>query len=385
MSRRIRVLHIADKFGKDGASVHGVTRLFSWWFPRFDATRFTARLVGLRNADAATENLVRQGIEVQSLGKGKFDPSTLTALMGVIRSERPHVLHLHGYGACNFGRLAARLAGLPAIVHEHFVDPAIPGYQRGVDSALAPWTDIGIAVSASVKQFMVKQRGLAESRVRVVYNGAPLAEFSPMEPAAASAERRRWNIPADSPLLLSVGRLDEQKGYRYFLDAVAQLRTAGRRVVAMLVGDGPQLEQLRAQCRTLGITDDVMFAGFQSDVRRLQAMADIQVFPSLWEGTPLTLFEAMAMRLPIVATWVDGLGEVLRDGETGRLVPPRDATALATAIAGLLDHPAQAKGLAMRAKEESRRYDIQQTVERLQSVYVELACAHGNGSPKGPV
>jgi glycosyltransferase involved in cell wall biosynthesis len=377
------VLQIADKFGKEGASVHGVTRLFSWWLPRFDASRFAVRLIGLRTADAATERLARQGVEVRSLGKGKFDPSTLTALMGVIRREQPHVLHLHGYGACNFGRLAARLSRVPAIVHEHFVDPAIPGYQRGVDRALAPWTDLGIAVSASVKRFMVERRSVPESRVQVVFNGAPLAEFAPTEPAAGLAERRRWNIPDRCPVLLSVGRLDEQKGNRYFLDAVAQLRMAGQPVVAMLVGDGPQRELLRAQCLTLGITDAVIFAGFQSDVRRLQTMADIQVFPSLWEGAPLTVFEAMAMRLPIVATWVDGLGEVLRDGETGRLVPPRDSAALANAITGLLNQPQRARDLAVRAREESYRYDIQQSVDRLQAIYEDLAPLHGNGSSRG--
>ncbi len=372
MTRPITVLHIADKFGVRGSSIHGVSRLFAWWFPRFDRQRYDVRLVGLRAPDAASETLRQQGVDVHCLGKSKFDLSTVTALVRLIRAQRPALLHLHGYGASNFGRIAARMTGLKTIVHEHFVDPAMPSYQRPVDWALARWTDRGIAVSHSVKEFMVRQRGIPAPRVDVIFNGAPLQEFQPVNGAAAAAERRKWNIPEGTPVIASIGRLDEQKGNRYFLEAAATLLRRGRQFRVMIVGDGPYMERLQAQCRNAGIAERTVFTGYQSDVARLQSLIDIQVFPSLWEGTPLTLFEAMAMARPIVSTTVDGLGEVLRDGANARLVPPRDADALAAAIDELLLHPERAKRLAGQALADSRAFDIQRTVDTMQRIYDEL-------------
>lgn len=373
MRMPLRIVHVVDKFGVRGSSIHGISRLLAWWLPRFDSRRYALRLIGLRGGDAAEAHLKEQGLEIVSLNKGKFDLSTLPALIRLIREARADIVHLHGYGASNFGRLAARATGAKAVVHEHFVDPAMPGYQLLPDALLARWTDWGIAVSESVKTFMVAQRRMPASRVQVIYNGAPLREFKPVNGPVAAQERLRWKIPDGAAVLTAVGRLDEQKGNRYLLDASASLIRAGHRIKVLLVGDGPLQGALQAQCRALGIEQDVIFTGFQANIPLLQSITTIQVFPSLWEGTPLTLFEAMAMRRPIVSTTVDGLGEVLRHGETGLLVPPRDPGALARAIGELLAQPPKAEQLAERALQESRRFDIQRTVDEIQAVYDRLA------------
>lgn len=369
----IRVLHVCDKFGVEGSSVHGVSRLFSWWFPRFDASRYDVRLVGLRRADQATGALRAQGIDVTVLDKGKFDASTLPALVGQIRRLRADIVHLHGYGASNFGRMAAGLTGAKTIVHEHFVDPAMPAYQIPFDRSLARRTDQGIAVSSSVRQFMIQRRFMPEDKVCVIYNGAPLQEFRPLGGEAASEQRRRWNIPEGRRVVAAIGRLDEQKGNRYLIEAAAHLLRRGHRMAVVLVGDGPLANELTAQRGALGIDSSVVFTGFQSDIQAIQSMVDIQVFPSLWEGTPLTVFEAMASGRAIVATGVDGLGEVLRDRHNALLVPPRNAYALAAAIEELLTDSGTAKRLAAQALADSRQFDIQRTVEQLQAVYEALA------------
>lgn len=373
MSRCIKVLHVIDKFGVRGSSIHGVTRLFSWWFPRFDRSRYAVRLVGLRPADSASEILRSQGLDVMSLGKSKFDVSTLGAMVRLIRAERADILHLHSYGASNFGRAAARLTGVKTIVHEHIVDPAMPAYQVAADYLLSRWTDRGIATCEAVRAFMVRRRHVPAARTTVLFNGIPLREFTETNGAHLAEERLRWGIPDGHAVVASIGRIDEQKGNGYLMEAAARLLRVGRRLVVMLVGDGPLVEPLKAQSRALGIERQVIFTGHQQDIPRLQSMLDLQVIPSLWEGTTLTVFEAMARRLPIVATPVDGLGEVLRDGENARLVPPRDGRALADAIAALLDDPSQARRLAACAQADSRRYDVQQTVERMQGIYEELA------------
>jgi glycosyltransferase involved in cell wall biosynthesis len=370
--RHIRVLHVCDKFGISGATVHGVTRLLSWWFPRWDAEAFDCQLVGLRAFDASAQFLVDRGTPVRCLDKGKLDPSTLTALLRLIHDERIDIIHMHGYGAANFGRLAALRAGIPAIVHEHFVDPAMPFHQRIADRLLAPATRIGIAVSQSVLDFMATERHVPRERLRLIGNGAPLADFAPVDAASAAAARAEWHVRGDRPVIGAIGRLNDQKGFTYLIQAMKLLAQRGHEPTLMLIGDGDLREPLEAEARELGIADQVIFTGFAGDTRALQTLLDIQCFPSLYEGTPLTLFEAMAMARSIVSTGVDGLGEVLDHGETALIVPTRDPAALASAIAELLDDPAKAARLGAAAKAASTVYDIQNAVDAMEAIYREV-------------
>ena len=373
MADKIRVLHICDKFGVQGSSIHGVGRLFSWWMPRFDAERFEVSLVGLRDADESVANLRERGIELTALGRGRFDLGTVFALERLMRERRAQIVHMHGYGATNFGGVAALRSGAKRVVHEHFVDPANPGYQKPFDWCLARTAHVGLANCEAVKDFMVEQRLMRRERIRVVWNGAPLAEFRPPPREAVARERERWGIEESDTVVASIGRLDEQKGNRYFLDAVAMLFERAPRFKVVVAGDGPLQGELEAQCARLGIADDVIFMGYHSDVPLLQSLIDVQVIPSLWEGTTLTVFEAMSMELPIVATDVDGLGEVLTHDENALLVPPADPAALADALSEVLEEPDRRKRLAAQARVDSARFDIQRTVEELQDLYTELA------------
>jgi glycosyltransferase involved in cell wall biosynthesis len=368
----IRVLHVCDKFGINGATVHGITRLLSWWFPRWDRTLVDCKLIGLRGHDASSQFLIDRGTAVECLGKGRFEPSTVSELVRRIRADRVQVLHLHGYGASDFGRLAGLLTGVPAIVHEHFVDPAMPAYQSVADRLLARATRLGVAVSASVIDFMATQRHLPRERLRLVPNGAPISDFRPVDPATAAAARQRWSLPDDRPIIGAIGRLGEQKGLTYLIAALPLLAAQGLRPQLVLIGDGDERPALEAQAKALGIGDQLTFTGFAGDTRALQTLLDLQVFPSLWEGTPLTLFEAMAMARPIVSTGVDGLGEVLRHDVTALLVPVRDPQALADAIGRVLADPALSARLAAAAKQASARYDIQHGVDMLQAIYAEV-------------
>lgn len=371
-SRPIRVLHVCDKFGTDGSSIHGVSRFLSWIFPRFDRERFDVSLVGLRPADTASELLRQEGLAIRSLGKGKYDLTTAGALVRSVHETGADILHLHGYGATNFGRLASRWTGVKNIVHEHFVDPARPLVQVPWDLCLARWVDQAIAVSCSVRDFMVEQRFLPADKIELLRYGAPLAEFKPADPERVRAEKRRWGIPPESRVIGTVGRLGEQKGNRYLLDAAVRVLAACPDVYILLVGDGPLAGELRAQAEANGVAGRVVFTGYSAEVALMQSLLDIQAFPSLFEGTPLAMFEAMSMRRSIVATHVDGLGEVLRHDETALLVPPRDAAALAGALVALLGDPALAERLAAAAELDSRRYDVGTTVERLQEIYERL-------------
>lgn len=372
MHRKIKVIHIGDKFGKAGATIHGVTRLFSWWFTRWDTSEFDVDLVGLRPNDPAFDRLKAIVPGLTTLNKGKFNPVTLASIIKLIAERHADIVHLHGYGSHNFGRMAAKVTGARVIIHEHFVDPYFPIYQRVADRLLSPACDHGFAVSKSVKKFMTEERYLAEDKVEVLYNGAPLSDFNLPSAQEISQERLHWGITDDCLVLGSVGRLDEQKGNTYFVDAVAELIKRGRKVKALLVGDGPLADDLRRQSEKLGISQHVSLVGYQANIPLFQSIFDVQVFPSLYEGTPLTLFEAMAMGKAIVSTDVDGLGEVLVNDRNALVVPARDSAALANALDKVLREPEIRSRLAAQARNQAKDYDIQRMITRMQDVYVEL-------------
>ncbi len=149
---KLNVLQVCDHLGWEGSRMHGVKRLFSWMIPRFDAARYNVSLVSLRRKDLSEETLESFGVDITYLHKSKFDPATLTALLKVIERKQIDILHLHGYGATTFGRLAGAMRRLPTILHEHANLTDTPWFQKVADASLEPVTDIALAVSQSTRR-----------------------------------------------------------------------------------------------------------------------------------------------------------------------------------------------------------------------------------------
>jgi glycosyltransferase involved in cell wall biosynthesis len=368
----VPVLHVCDKFGVKGSSIHGVSRLFSWWFPRYDAARFDVSLCGLKQSEPASEWLREQGIPVQHLGRSKFDPRILSDLVSLARERNARILHVHGYAAADFGRLAARRVGARLVLHEHFADPRMPAYQGLADRLLARLTDRAIAVSASTRDFLVNQRFVPRERVRLIWNGAPLDEFAPAARERALQTRRALGIVDDAIVVGSVGRLSEQKGHRYLIEAAAQLAPSVPAARFLIVGDGDLMAPLKEQAARLGLAGRVLFTGHRTDIPAMLGACDVFCISSTYEGTPLALFEAMAAAKAIVSTAVDGCREVLEDGRTGLLVPARDSSALAAALTRVLTDQALRQALATNARAASLRYDIRECVRQMEALYDEV-------------
>jgi len=366
------VLHVCDKFGVRGSSIHGVSRLFSWWFPRYDKARFEVTLCGLKRPEPASRWLDAQGVPVHHLGRGRFDPRILKDLVTLARRRRARILHLHGYAAADFGRLAARAAGARVVLHEHFADPRMPAYQAVADRLLAPLTHRAIAVSESTRAFLVRERAVPAERVRLIYNGAPLEEFAAAGEEARRRVRAELSLPADAAVVGSIGRLNAQKGHRHLVEAAPRVLARHPSARFLLVGDGDLMDELRAQAALLGVADRVVFAGHRSDVPDVLAAVDVFCISSLYEGTPLALFEAMAAGRAVVSTAVDGCREVLADGATGILVPPADSAALASALDRVLADAGLRERLGRAALEASRRYDVRSCVEQMEALYDEV-------------
>ncbi len=373
----VRVLHVCDKFGVKGSSIHGVSRLFAWWFPRYDRARFEVSLCGLKAPEPASQHLSEQGVPVLHLNRGRFDPRVVLDLVRLGRRLGARILHVHGYAAADFGRLAARLLGAGLVLHEHFADPRMPVYQGWADRALAGLTQRAIAVSASTREFLVRARHVPRERVRLIWNGAPLEEFAPQPRAAALAMRRALGLSDDDLVIGCVGRLSEQKGHRYLLDALPSVCAAEPRTRLLVVGDGDQERALREQARALGVEPRVLFAGHRSDVPAMLGAIDLLAIASLYEGTPLALFEAMAAGKAIVSTAVDGCAEVLEHERTALLVPPRDAPALAAALTRALREPQLRVSLSRAALEAARAYDVGVCVSKMEDLYDEVLAELG--------
>ena len=303
---KLNVLQVCDHLGWEGSRMHGVKRLFAWMIPRFDADRYNVSLVSLRKKDLSEETLESFGVDITYLHKSKFDPATLSALLKVIDRKKIDILHLHGYGATTFGRVAGAMRHLPTIVHEHANLTDTPWFQKIADTALEPVTDIAIAVSRSTADFVINARKIPAVKVKVVYLGVPLEEFSrPRSPDEIQAARAELGIAPDDVAIGTVTRLHDSKGNSYLVDAARLVLNDRPNTRFLIVGEGPLRESLEQQARALNLGDRFVFAGFAKDVPRVLSAFDISVFPSLWEGTPLTVFEALAMGKAIVATQTD--------------------------------------------------------------------------------
>ena len=370
-SRKLNVVHICDHLGWEGSRMHGVKRLFAWMIPRFDKSRFNVSLVSLRKKDLSEETLESFGVDITYLHKSKFDPATLPALLKVIDRKQIDILHLHGYGATTFGRLAGAMRRIPTLLHEHANLTDTPWYQKVADRMLEPMTDIAIAVSQSTADFVIKARQMPEHKVKVVYLGVPLEEFSrPRSDEERAAARAEHGMTPGDFIVGCVTRLHDSKGNSYLVEAARQVIDQRPAAKFYMFGEGPLREPLEQQARALGLGDRFVLGGFARDVASVVAAFDISVFPSLWEGTPLTVFEALAMGKPIVATDADGLLDVLANDRDALIVPKRNPTALASAIVRMMDEPATRARLAAAARSTGRQYDIAAFVAKMERLYV---------------
>jgi glycosyltransferase involved in cell wall biosynthesis len=322
--------------------------------------------------EAYTTSLESQGIEVESVPIARHvDPLLVVRLRRVLESFRPELVHTHLVHADLHGTLAARWAGIPVVSSRHNDDPfrQRPLLGLGLRAVNALQSHV-IAISRAVADFTERYEGLPASKLTVVRYGLPLGRGRPTRRAEV---RAGWGVDDNELLLVTVGRLVEQKGHEYLLQALSRLGPAapgGRPLRLAIVGDGPLRTSLPRRAEELGLGRQVIFAGFRADVEDVMAAADLYVHPSLWEGFGLVLLEAMAAGRAIVASRVSAVPEVVVDGVTGLLVEPRDPTALAQAIARLLEAPATVSEMGYAGTERLRNaFSVERMIDETLAVY----------------
>lgn len=324
----------------------------------------------LDEAGSWGEELARSGTFVSVLDrKPGFHPLLARGIAQAARDTGATVLHCHQYTPFVYGALA-RLArpGLRIVFTEHGrLSDAPPSSKRRLVNPLISHAATRIAsVSHDLKRHMVSE-GLPASRIEVVHNGIEVGP--PPDRHAATSLRRELGLSPEDIVLGTVARLDPVKHLQALVEAVDIARKRALPVVALVVGDGPERGRLESEARSTSHGRGIHFLGHRDDARRyLQAM-DIYVNSSVSEGISLTILEAMAAGLPIIATAVGGTPEIVDDA-VGRLVPSRDAGALADAIGSLAAQPEIRASLGEMARARVlERFTIDAMVNRYLDLY----------------
>jgi len=294
-----------------------------------------------------------------------FHPSLSVRLGEVLKVQRIDVIHCHHYSPFVYGLLAAVMHPSVRVVfteHGRLHGIGISPKRRLVNPVLARWPSKICAVSAALKQDMVAE-GFPERSIEVVHNGIDLGRRP--QPADRAAARSALQLPDDAFAIGSVGRLDPVKNLGALLEALSLVGSRYPNARAVVVGEGPEREALIERARALGIGNVAHFTGQRGDVRALMAAFDVYVNCSTYEGVSLTILEAMATALPVIATTVGGNPEVVVDQETGLLVDERPRS-LAAAIAALAANPAQRRTMGDAGRWRVKRHF---TIERMVNDY----------------
>jgi len=329
-----------------------------------------------RPADEVVAAAEARGIPVERIPiYADMDPTLLFRLTRRLRALRPDVAHTHLIHADMHAILPARLAGVPVVVTSRHNDAAFrlwPGI-RQINRWLWGRVDAGIAISNAVARFNIEKEGAPADRVVTIHYGLPIV--APAQPEASRAAlRTALGLSPDALLIGAVCRLIEPKGLPYGLEAFARIADRFPAAHLALAGDGPLRDALETQASALGIAARTHFLGWQAETAPIFAGLDIFLMPSLREGFGLVLLEAMTQSVPVVGSAVSAIPEVVADGETGLLVPPRDVDGLAEALASLLADPARraAMGAAGRNRRETY-FSSERMVDEPLALYQRLS------------
>lgn len=315
------------------------------------------------------------------------DLRALFRLIRLMRQGRYTIVHTHSSKAGIVGRWAAKLAGVPIIVHtvhgwghHERQHPLIRAYYILLEKLTLPITDKLIVVSP-----LNTEKGLADGIGRpehyaVIRSGIELERFGHPQVDRATT-RAAWNIPLDAPVVGTVTRLSAQKAPLDFVRAAAQVAAAVPNVYFLVVGDGPLRAEVEKVARDLGIRERLVLTGLRRDVPEQLAAMDIFALSSLWEGLPRVLPQAMASGLPVVATATDGSIEAVTDGENGFLVPPGQPAILAESLIRLLRDPALARQMGEAGRQRVAEFDVRTMVAQIDQLYQELLAQKGLAAP----
>jgi glycosyltransferase involved in cell wall biosynthesis len=356
------------------AGYGGGERYLELLFDRLDYARYRALLI-CPEPGPFVGRMKERGVETHLVHLAPlFNPIAIWRLTRLLVRERVTILQTHGARANFYGRIAGRLAGVPVIistVHNSLKDYEVCLLTRWLYTAALrltlPFVHRIICVSDSNRRDLIDECPAAAARIQTVYNGVDPSAF----PSQPDRQKVRQELGVtQGPVLVMIARLTEAKGHRYLLQALPHLLETWPQLCCVCVGDGELRGQLHHLAVELAVERSCRFVGVREDIADVLAAADVVVLPSLSEGFPFVLLEALAMGCPVVASRVNGVPELIEDHKTGLLVPARDPHALAMAIQEVLSDPIAASkmGAAGRAVVQ-QRFTVDQMVANTTAIF----------------
>jgi len=281
--------------------------------------------------------------------------------ISLFRASRPDValIVLPGIAACFPTQVAAATLGLPAVSCFQLT-PRVEWRPGAFRSRLLAWArgrrQAWVSVSEHNAAYIAAAFGIPRDSLQVIYNGAPLASAVPDSTACRKSVRDELRLSPDARIVLTVARLGSQKAHEVLLDAIPQIVRNHPDTHFVWIGEGELRAALEEKISLLNVGSHVHLLGFRSDVPRWLAASDVFAFPTHYEGLPFSLVEAMAAGLPVVASSVSSIPEVLAGGTAGLLVDPNNAQTWTRALSEVLDDPRRARALAANARDRVQRY-----------------------------
>lgn len=380
-TRPVTVLHTIA-----GLHMGGAGRLLARLVAALDPDRIVSHVCSLVAGGPLQAEFEAAGVAPVVLHhRGSLSwPVTAARLWRLMRDLDVDIVHTNLWLDNTLARPVAQLAGLPVVTTLHnAVDPTVrrPGGPSTLSNRLRGRVEIWmhrhisnelVAVSTAVGDSYIRHVGIDPARIRVAPSGLPTGMFSSVEPDGTI--RAELGLRPHDPLVLNVGRLRWEKGQMVLVAAMPEILELQPSAHLVIAGEGEERPRLEAAIRSHGLRGCVHLLGQRDDVPRLLAAADVFVFPSVSEGLPGALLEAMAAGKAVVASDIPAVREAITDGTSGVLVPPQTPGHLATAVADLLEDPSRRAALGRAARGAARAsYSIQSTVRRLESIYGRLA------------
>ncbi|HYP20341.1 MAG TPA: glycosyltransferase [Chloroflexia bacterium] len=341
---------------------------------RLDRTRFNVTVVATRSTGNYQPLLDAAGVRTLVIARdSRWQSYKLLNLARFMRRQPVHILHTHLFGANTWGRVLGKLARVPVIVaHEHWSSKA--SREVWVDRLLYRLTDRILVPSHASKQLVMEMEGIPARYLDVTYNGVDISRFS--QTAESATVRQALGLGPEDFVVGTVGRLSADKGGQDdLLWAASELRKSHPRARLLIIGDGPLRPDLEKYAAELGMLDTqaAIFTGTRNDVDRLLGAMDVFVLPSHMEALPIAVLEAMSMCLPVVATRVGGVPEVVQDGSTGLLVEPGDRPGMRDALARLASDRGLAHLLGTSGQARVRaHFTVDKMVRHVEELYETL-------------
>jgi glycosyltransferase involved in cell wall biosynthesis len=374
--RRLKVLEMIDKPFLGGGQVHLLSIATHLDRAAFDVS-VASKEGGPLEALAAASGLrffpvpFRKGIDLRLVSE----------IARILRDNAIDILHTHGGVAGVFGRWAAGGGRTPVIVHTlhgihylHYRNPFSKYFSILQERYFSRRTNAVVFVSGADFESGRKWRLARPEKMRLIRNGVDIGGLLHPGIPASGVDEIRFRLKLASPVVGTVARLHRQKGIVYLLEAAQEIHRQRPEAKIVVVGGGPLENTLRRKAGRSGLGRNLLLLGERADARELLFLFDIFVLPSLWEGLPLALIEAATLGKPIVATDIDGVREIVSEGETGLLVPPKNPDRLAAAILRLLNDPELSARLGQNARSAiPARFSLSRMVEEIGQLYLELA------------